>query len=73
MIDPQNSGHCYQFVMNIAPSSPQNKPCEEPPITVIASLADIAHGYTKRKYVFKIVTALGSEFLMQVILGCSLT
>ena len=48
-------------------SFPQSKPCEESPIVVVPSLVGVAHNYTKRKFVFRVATPHGSEYLLQVL------
>jgi hypothetical protein len=42
-----------------------NKPCDEPPLEVVPGRADLTHGYTKRKCVFRVVCSQGGEYLMQ--------
>ncbi|XP_014665451.1 PREDICTED: uncharacterized protein LOC106807587 [Priapulus caudatus] len=38
---------------------------DEPPISIKSAIIDIAHDYTKRKYVFRLTTYNGSEYLLQ--------
>lgn len=39
---------------------------DDNPIDVTSALADIAHNYTKRKFVFRLTTQSGLEMLLQV-------
>ena len=43
----------------------QNKPCDEPPLEVVPGRADLTHGYTRRKCVFRVVCSQAGEYLMQ--------
>ncbi len=38
---------------------------EEQPISVRSCIVEIAHDYTKKKHVFRVMTSHGSEFLFQ--------
>ena len=44
--------------------SSQHKPSEEPPIEVVPSTTTVENS-TKKKFVFRIITAQGAEFLLQ--------
>lgn len=44
----------------------QNKPCDEPPLEVVPSSTEMATNYSKKKFVFRVSTAQGSEYLLQV-------
>lgn len=39
---------------------------DESPVAVVPSSTDIARDYSKKKFVFRVVTAQGAELLMQV-------
>lgn len=44
----------------------QNKPCEEPPLEVVPGRADLTHGYSKRRNVFRVTCGpQGAEYLLQ--------
>lgn len=38
---------------------------DDKPISIKSCHVDIAHGYTKKKHVFKLITLTGSEYLLQ--------
>ena len=38
---------------------------DEKPICIKSCYVDIAHGYTKKRHVFKLITTSGSEYLLQ--------
>ena len=38
---------------------------DEKPICIVACYVDVAHSYTKKRHVFKIITSTASEYLLQ--------
>ena len=59
-------GHVLYLYKDKSAASHGHGPTDDQPISIKSSIVDIAHDYTKRKNVFRLITFNGSEYLFQV-------